>query len=56
MQPHHYGQINAPLTNAEWKAGFAASPHEANYPSTSGASFISKACTTRPSSLQASTP
>ncbi|HVC45716.1 MAG TPA: NAD(P)/FAD-dependent oxidoreductase [Terracidiphilus sp.] len=23
-QPHHYGQINAPLTGAEWKAGFAA--------------------------------
>ena len=22
---HHYGQINAPLTKAEWKAGFAAS-------------------------------
>jgi phytoene dehydrogenase-like protein len=22
--PHHYGQINAPLTKAEWKAGFAA--------------------------------
>jgi phytoene dehydrogenase-like protein len=24
-QPHHYGQINAPLTPAEWKDGFAAS-------------------------------
>ena len=23
-EPHHYGQINAPLTHAEWKAGFAA--------------------------------
>jgi phytoene dehydrogenase-like protein len=23
-QPHHYGQINAPLTKAEWKSGFAA--------------------------------
>ncbi|HEV2214814.1 MAG TPA: NAD(P)/FAD-dependent oxidoreductase, partial [Terracidiphilus sp.] len=23
-QPHHYGQINAPLTGPEWKAGFAA--------------------------------
>jgi phytoene dehydrogenase-like protein len=23
-QPHHYGQINAPLTKAEWKAGYAA--------------------------------
>ncbi len=23
--PHHYGQINAPLTHAEWKAGYAAS-------------------------------
>ena len=23
-QPHHYGQINAPLTKAEWEAGFAA--------------------------------
>jgi phytoene dehydrogenase-like protein len=23
-QAHHYGQINAPLTKAEWKAGFAA--------------------------------
>jgi phytoene dehydrogenase-like protein len=22
-EPHHYGQINAPLTKAEWKAGFA---------------------------------
>jgi phytoene dehydrogenase-like protein len=25
LQPHHYGQINAPLTHAEWKAAFAAS-------------------------------
>ncbi|WP_263359723.1 phytoene desaturase family protein [Acidicapsa ligni] len=23
-QPHHYGQINAPLTKEEWKRGFAA--------------------------------
>lgn len=23
-QPHHFGQINAPLTKEEWKAGFAA--------------------------------
>jgi phytoene dehydrogenase-like protein len=23
-QPHHYGQINAPLTKSEWKAGFTA--------------------------------
>ena len=23
--PHHYGQINAPLSHAEWKASFAAS-------------------------------
>jgi phytoene dehydrogenase-like protein len=23
-EPHHYGQINAPLTKAEWKAAFAA--------------------------------
>jgi phytoene dehydrogenase-like protein len=23
-QPHHYGQINAPLTKDEWKRGFAA--------------------------------
>src|SRR5579863_445275 len=23
-QPHHYGQINAPLTKDEWKAGYAA--------------------------------
>lgn len=23
-QPHHYGQINAPLTKAEWRDGFAA--------------------------------
>jgi phytoene dehydrogenase-like protein len=23
-EPHHYGQINAPLTKAEWKAGFIA--------------------------------
>lgn len=23
-EPHHYGQINAPLTGDEWKAGFAA--------------------------------
>ncbi|MCU1341117.1 MAG: Beta-carotene ketolase, partial [Candidatus Acidoferrum typicum] len=23
-QPHHYGQINTPLTKAEWAAGFAA--------------------------------
>src|SRR6202142_2207135 len=25
LQPHHYGQINAPMTHAEWKAGFGAS-------------------------------
>ena len=24
MAPHHFGQINAPLTKDEWKAGFAA--------------------------------
>jgi phytoene dehydrogenase-like protein len=24
QQPHHYGQINAPLTKSEWKAGYAA--------------------------------
>src|SRR5277367_5175183 len=24
-QPHHYGQINAPLTKSEWKSAFAAS-------------------------------
>ena len=24
-EPHHYGQINAPLTKDEWKAGFMAS-------------------------------
>jgi phytoene dehydrogenase-like protein len=24
QQPHHYGQINAPLTKAEWRAGYAA--------------------------------
>jgi phytoene dehydrogenase-like protein len=24
-EPHHYGQINAPLTKEEWKAGYAAS-------------------------------
>ena len=23
-EPHHYGQINAPLTRQEWKSGFAA--------------------------------
>ena len=23
-EPHHYGQINAPLTKSEWQAGFAA--------------------------------
>jgi phytoene dehydrogenase-like protein len=23
-EPHHYGQINSPLTKDEWKAGFAA--------------------------------
>jgi phytoene dehydrogenase-like protein len=23
-QPHHYGQINAPLTKSEWKTGYAA--------------------------------
>jgi phytoene dehydrogenase-like protein len=23
-QPHHYGQINAPLTKAEWKSGYSA--------------------------------
>src|SRR6202012_2351878 len=25
LQPHHYGQINVPLTAEEWKAAFAAS-------------------------------
>jgi phytoene dehydrogenase-like protein len=24
-EPHHYGQINAPLTKSEWKSGYAAS-------------------------------
>jgi len=24
LQPHHFGQINTPLTKAEWQAGFAA--------------------------------
>jgi len=24
-EPHHYGQINTPLTKAEWRAGYAAS-------------------------------
>ena len=24
IEPHHYGQINAPLTKSEWKASFAA--------------------------------
>jgi phytoene dehydrogenase-like protein len=24
LEPHHYGQINAPLTKSEWKAGYAA--------------------------------
>lgn len=24
LEPHHYGQINAPLTKSEWKAGFEA--------------------------------
>jgi phytoene dehydrogenase-like protein len=24
QQPHHYGQINAPLTKSEWKASYAA--------------------------------
>ncbi len=24
LEPHHYGQINAPLTKDEWKAGYAA--------------------------------
>jgi phytoene dehydrogenase-like protein len=24
-RPHHFGQINAPMTKEEWKAGFAAS-------------------------------
>ena len=24
IEPHHYGQINAPLTKDEWKAGYAA--------------------------------
>jgi phytoene dehydrogenase-like protein len=26
-QPHHYGQINTPLTKAEWRAAFAAARH-----------------------------
>jgi phytoene dehydrogenase-like protein len=24
LEPHHYGQVNAPLTKAEWKHGYAA--------------------------------
>ncbi len=31
-EPHHYGQINAPLTKAEWKSAFAAA-REGNLPS-----------------------
>ena len=54
-QPHHYGQINAPLTHAEWKTGFAASSKE-NYPSTCGARFTSRVSMT-PAWLQlAGTP
>jgi phytoene dehydrogenase-like protein len=26
-EPHHYGQINTPLTKEEWKAAFAAAKH-----------------------------
>lgn len=26
-EPHHYGQINAPLTRAEWKTGYSAARH-----------------------------
>ncbi len=26
-EPHHYGQINAPLTKDEWKAGYTAARH-----------------------------
>lgn len=26
-QPHHYGQINTPLTKSEWRASFAAARH-----------------------------
>ena len=44
--PHHYGQINAPLTHAEWKAGYAAARRE-SCRSICGASFIFRACMTR---------
>jgi phytoene dehydrogenase-like protein len=26
-EPHHYGQINAPLTKQEWRTGFASAQH-----------------------------
>ncbi|HEY6444975.1 MAG TPA: NAD(P)/FAD-dependent oxidoreductase [Acidobacteriaceae bacterium] len=26
-EPHHYGQINAPLTKPEWRSGYAAARH-----------------------------
>jgi phytoene dehydrogenase-like protein len=32
LEAHHYGQINAPLSKSEWKAGFAAAS-EGNLPS-----------------------
>ena len=52
---HHYGQINAPLTHAEWKAGYAAA-RAGKFPTSSGASSISKACMIAPSCRVACTP
>ncbi len=46
-QPHHYGQINAPLTKAEWKAGFAAlAARQTTRP------LLVRACTFKASTMQ----
>ena len=44
-EPHHYGQINAPLTKEEWRAGFAAARRGELPRARCGASCISRACT-----------
>ncbi len=52
---HHLGQINTPLSKAEWQSGYEAA-QPAAYPSGSGASFIFNPLMTRPWPRPASTP
>jgi phytoene dehydrogenase-like protein len=54
-EPHHYGQINAPLTKDEWKAGFAAA-RRGELPEHLWCELYFQSAHDPPSSPRASTP